>query len=79
MKAPVDPGRAAIELALDDAEQRVARLRAKGVRLICGEIRWWSPELIRARTELSRAIADREAARELLAELGAIDAAGGGA
>jgi hypothetical protein len=33
-------------------------------------------EFIRARSELGRAIADREIARELLAELDRIDAAG---
>jgi hypothetical protein len=78
MNAPADPGRAAIELALDDAEQRVSRLRTKGVRLACGGVHWWDVEFIRARSELGRALADREIARELLAGLDRIDAAGGG-
>jgi hypothetical protein len=78
MSAPVDPGRTTIELALDDVDQRVSRLRTKGVRLACGGVHWWDVEFIRARSELGRALADREIVRELLADLDRIDAAGGG-
>jgi hypothetical protein len=78
MSAPVDPGRATIELALDDVDQRVSRLRTKGVRLACGDVHWWDVEFIRAHSELGRALADREIARELLAELDAIAEAQGG-
>lgn len=71
-----DPARKALELALDDAVERVARATGQILRPMSAGVRWHDERIARAREELRRALSDRAIANELIAELDEIDAMG---
>ncbi|TMQ13054.1 MAG: hypothetical protein E6J90_11285 [Deltaproteobacteria bacterium] len=68
-----DPVRATLERQLEDAEQRVASTRGAVIRMLAGGVPLCSDRIAAARGQLTRALAERTVARELLRELHAVD------
>jgi hypothetical protein len=71
-----DPCRDALDHAITDVTQRIERHRGQILRALCSGVSWHEEQIVRAREELRRALADRAVARELLRELDQIDGTG---
>lgn len=70
-RARIDPNDPRPEIVLSTDQPAIADAAERALARRGGVYVRWDPEFIRARTELGRAIDDREVARELLAELDA--------